>query len=94
MAGQGSEPLQQIETLLETWLAGARLAEALRVVQLVKAELTRRGVVLNWSVSQVEVDEEGPCRAGEPRPGAQQATHSKPEAARHVTETPRRRLWP
>ena len=70
MAGQSSEPLQQIETLLETWLAGARLAEALRVVQLVKAELTRRGVVLNWSVSQVEVDEEGPCRAGEPRPGA------------------------
>jgi hypothetical protein len=57
----------------EHWVTldtGARLAEALRVVQLVKAELTRRGVVLNWSVSQVEVDEEGPCRAGEPRPGA------------------------
>jgi hypothetical protein len=70
MARQGTDPLQQIETLLETWLAGARLAEALRVVQLVKAELTRRGVVLSWSVSQVEVHEEGPCRAGEPRPGA------------------------
>ena len=70
MAGQRSEPPPQIDTLLETWLAGARLAEALRVVQLVKAELNRRGVVLSWSVSQVDVDEEGPCRAGEPRPGA------------------------
>ena len=70
MAGQGSDPFDPMASLLGTWLAGARLAEALRVVQLVKAELTRRGVVLNWSVSQVEVDEEGPCRAGEPRPGA------------------------
>ena len=70
MAGQGSEPLQQIERVLGEWLAGARLAEALRVVQLVKAELSRRGVVLSWSVSQVDVDVEGPCRAGEPRPGA------------------------
>ena len=61
---------QPIERVLSEWLAGARLAEALRVVQLLKAELTRRGVVLNWSVSQVDVDEEGPCRAGEPRPGA------------------------
>jgi hypothetical protein len=68
MAGQSSDPFQPMEQLLETWLAGARLPEALRVVQLVKAELSRRGVVLNWSVSQVEV--EGPCRAGEPRPGA------------------------
>ena len=66
MAGQGSEPLQQIEMLVETWLAGARLAEALRVVQLVKAELNRRGVVLSWSVSQLEVKSR--CRAGEPRP--------------------------
>jgi len=61
---------QPIERVLSEWLAGARLAEALRVVQLVKAELNRRGVVLTWSVSQVPVDEEGPCRAGEPRPGA------------------------
>ncbi len=61
---------QSIERVLSEWLAGARLAEALRLVQLVKAELTRRGVVLNWSVSQVDVDEEGPCRAGEPRPRA------------------------
>jgi hypothetical protein len=58
---------QPIERVLSEWLAGARLAEALRVVQLVKAELTRRGVVLNWSVSQVEVED--PCRVGEPRPG-------------------------
>ena len=70
MGGQSSESFQPMEKLLESWLAGARLPEALRVVQLVKAELTRRGVVLSWSVSQVHVDEEGTCRAGEPRPGA------------------------
>jgi hypothetical protein len=68
MAGQGSEPLQQIERVLGEWLAGARLAEGLRVVQLVKAELSRRGIVLNWSVSQVEVED--PCRTGEPGPEA------------------------
>jgi hypothetical protein len=68
MERHGSESFQPMEKLLEHWLAGARLPEALRVVQLVKAELGRRGVVLSWSVSQVEV--EGPCRAGEPRPGA------------------------
>ena len=70
MAGPGSDTFHPMETLLETWLAGARLPEAVRVVQLVKAELNRRGVVLSWSVSQVEVETEGPCRAGEPRPGA------------------------
>jgi hypothetical protein len=59
---------QPIERVLSEWLAGARLAEALRVVQLVKAELTRRGVVLSWSVSQVEVED--PCRAAGPRPEA------------------------
>jgi hypothetical protein len=70
MRRQSSESFQSMEKLLESWLAGARLPEALRVLQLIKAELNRRGVVLSWSVSQVEVDEEGPCRAGEPRPGA------------------------
>ncbi len=68
MEEQGSESFQSMECLLGDWLAGARLREALHVVQLVKGELSRRGVVLNWSVSQVEV--EGPCRAGKPRPGA------------------------
>ena len=65
---QGSESFQPMERLLGDWLAGARLPEVLRVVQLIKAELSRRGVVFSWTVSQVEV--EGPCRAGEPRPGA------------------------
>jgi hypothetical protein len=64
--GQRGQSFQSIEHLLADWLAGARLAEALRVVQQVKAELSRRGVVLSWSVSQVQV--EGPCRADEPRP--------------------------
>ena len=68
MAGQGSNPFDPMASLLGTWLAGARLAEALRVVQLVKAELTRRGVVLSWSVSQVEVEARDPCRAGKPLP--------------------------
>jgi hypothetical protein len=68
MGGQSSESFQLMEKLLESWLAGARLPEALRVVQLVKAELNRRGVVLSWSVSQVEVED--PCRTGEPGPEA------------------------
>jgi hypothetical protein len=42
----------------------------LRVVQLIKAELSRRGVVLSWSVSQVDVEEEGPCPAGKHEAGA------------------------
>src|SRR6266481_8174337 len=59
---QGSGSFQPMEHLLGDWLAGARLPEVLRVVQLIKAELSRRGVVLSWSVSQVDV-EEGPCPA-------------------------------
>jgi hypothetical protein len=65
---QGSASFQPMEKLLETWLAGARLPEVLRVVQLIKAELSRRGVVLTWSVSQVEV--EGPCPACKHEAGA------------------------
>ncbi len=62
MAGHGSETFQPMEALLATWLAGARLPEAVCVVQPVKAELNQRGVVLNWSVSQIEV--EGPVELG------------------------------
>src|SRR5216684_8957138 len=65
---QGSGSFQPMERLLGDWLAGARLPEVLRVVQLVKAELSRRGVVLRWSISQVEV--EGPCPAGKHEAGA------------------------
>ena len=63
MAGPGSDTFHPMESLLEDWLARARLPEAVRVVQLVKAELDRRGVVLSGSVSQMEVEVEGPCRA-------------------------------
>jgi hypothetical protein len=66
---QGSGSFQPMERLLGDWLAGARLPEVLRVVQLIKAELSRRGVVLRWSVSQVDV-EEGPCPAGKHEAGA------------------------
>ena len=56
---QGSTSFQPMERLLGDWLAGARLPEVLRVVQLIKAELSRRGVVLSWSISQV-----GPLPSG------------------------------
>ena len=53
---------QPMERLLGEHLAGARLAEILRFIQIAKAEL------VNWSVSQVEVEDR---RGGEePRPGA------------------------
>jgi hypothetical protein len=48
--------LQPTDHLFTEWLAGARLPDALRVVQLVKAELSRRGIVLRWTISQVEID--------------------------------------
>jgi len=47
---QGSASFQPMEKLLETWLAGARLAEIARIVQLAKAELARRGITLTWSI--------------------------------------------
>jgi hypothetical protein len=37
-----SDSFQPMERLLATWLAGARLVEIARVVQLAKAELARR----------------------------------------------------
>ncbi len=65
---QCGESFQPMEDLLGEWLTGARLPEVLRVVQLVKTELSRRGVVLTWSVSQVDV--EGPCPASKHEAGA------------------------
>ena len=66
-----SESFQPMEKLLETWLAGARLPEVLRVVQLIKAELSRRGVVLTWSIDQHGAEQrEGPCPAGKHEAGA------------------------
>ena len=68
---QGSDLFQPMEKLLETWLAGARLAEFTRVVQLTKAELARRGITLTWSIDQHTAEQsEGPCRASQPRAGA------------------------
>ena len=67
---QGSRSFQPMERLLGDWLAGARLPEVVRVVQLIKAELSRRGVVLSWSISQVGDVEEGPCPACKHEAGA------------------------
>jgi DNA repair protein RadC len=39
---------------LATWLAGARLHQVLHIVQIITAELTRRGVTFAWSASQVD----------------------------------------
>lgn len=71
MEEQCSESFQPMEKLLETWLAGARLAEIARIVQLAKVELARRGVRLTWSIDQHGAEQsEGPCRASQPRAGA------------------------
>ena len=40
---------------IATWLAGARLHQVLHIVQLIKAELTKRGVTFAWSSSQIDV---------------------------------------
>jgi len=68
---QGGESVKPMEKLLETWLAGARLAEIARIVQLTKAELGRRGITLTWSIDQHTAEQsEGPCRASQHRAGA------------------------
>jgi hypothetical protein len=51
-----------MESLLETWLAGARMAEIAHLVMLAKVELARRGVTLTWSISQTN----DPGRTGQP----------------------------
>lgn len=68
---QCGELFQPMEKLLETWLAGARLAEIAWIVQLTKVELARRGITLTWSIDQHAAEQsEGPCRASQHRAGA------------------------
>ncbi len=50
--GPPSESFRPMESLLETWLAGARLPEIARIVQLAKTELARRGITPTWSIRQ------------------------------------------
>jgi DNA repair protein RadC len=38
---------------IATWLAGAHLHQVLHLVQLIKAELTKRGVAFSWEASQI-----------------------------------------
>lgn len=71
MEEQGSASFQPMEKLLETWLAGARLAEIARIVQLAKVQLARRGITLTWSIDQHGAEQsEGPCPAGKHEAGA------------------------
>jgi hypothetical protein len=56
------EPFRSMESLLETWLASARMAEIAHLVMLAKVELARRGVTLTWSISQTN----DPGRTGQP----------------------------
>jgi hypothetical protein len=41
-----------MESLFEDWLRGARLREIVHLVHLIRAELTRRGITLLWSIDQ------------------------------------------
>ncbi len=55
MEGSPSESFRSMESLLETWPAGARLAEIAHLVVLAKVELARRGITLTWSISQTDL---------------------------------------
>jgi hypothetical protein len=46
------ELFRPMEGLLEDWLRGARLREIVHLVHLIRAELTRRGITLLWSIDQ------------------------------------------
>jgi hypothetical protein len=54
-----TESFQHMEALLTEWMTRARLLEITSVVQLAKTELARRGIVLTWTVSQID----SPCQA-------------------------------
>ena len=54
MEGTVNESFRSMESLLETWLAGARLGEIAHLIVLAKVELTRRGITLTWSISQTD----------------------------------------
>jgi DNA repair protein RadC len=41
---------------IAVWLAGARLPQVLHIVQVIKTELTRRGVSFAWEASQVPAE--------------------------------------
>jgi hypothetical protein len=42
MATEGKDPFEHFESLIRTWLEGARLHEIGRILELVGAELRRR----------------------------------------------------
>ena len=46
------DPFRPMASLFEEWLRGARLREIVHLVHLIRAELTRRGIALLWSIDQ------------------------------------------
>jgi hypothetical protein len=54
------ESFRSMESLLEIWLAGARLTEVVHLVMLLaKVELARREITLTWSISQTATPPRG-----------------------------------
>jgi len=64
MERPANESFRSMESLLETWLAGARLTDIAHLVMLAKVELASRGITLTWSISQTDP----PCRKTLPHP--------------------------
>jgi len=52
MDPQLDEFFRPMASLFEDWLRGARLREIVHLVHLIRAELTRRGITLLWSIDQ------------------------------------------
>jgi hypothetical protein len=52
MEGRRGDPFGAMEQLLKTWLEMARHREVLRVLELVKDELHRRGYTLSYEVKR------------------------------------------
>ena len=52
MDPQPDEFFRPMASLFDDWLRGARLREIVHPVHLIRAELTRRGITLLWSIDQ------------------------------------------
>lgn len=86
--GQRGQSFRSIEHLLADWLAGARLVEALRIVQQVRAELSRRGIVLNCPFRRLKLKAHVELRSRDQEPSQQPVCTAHPPPFFFAQRTP------
>ncbi len=64
------DPFDAMARLLADWLRGARLREVVHALHLIRAELSRRGVTVLYSIRQADLPaQDDPCPIAERRAG-------------------------